>query len=419
MNLIVLSWNYIKGQKLNTLLNTLLLGFGIAIIVVLLLVSTQMKDKFSRNAQGVDMVVGAKGSPLQIILCNIFHIDFPTGNIPLKDAIWVSRNRLIAGTIPLALGDSYQTIRIVGTNVKYVELYGGEIADGKLWSDDLEVTLGSQAAKTLGLSVGDEFSGEHGMSEGGHVHEDHNYKVVGVLARSNSALDNLILTNIESVWIMHAYEDEEEGEEAHAHEHSEEELIENPFGIKVYHDLEGKEITSLILQFRGPMAAVQMPRLINGRGNLQAASPAFEMARLLNIVGIGVDVVQGFAYLIIFIAGLSVFIALYNSLKERKYDLAIMRSMGASRMKLLLHIILEGMIITFLGGLTGFVLGHGVVELIGSMASEGGQVSITGRIFLAEELLIIVISFALGVVASLIPAITAYRTDISKVLAKG
>ncbi|MEQ8712155.1 MAG: FtsX-like permease family protein [Cyclobacteriaceae bacterium] len=418
MNLIVLSWNYIKGQKLNTLLNTLLLGFGIAIIVVLLLVSTQMQDKFSRNAQGVDMVVGAKGSPLQIILCNIFHIDFPTGNIPLEDAIWLSRNRLIAGAIPLALGDSYQTIRIVGTNAKYVELYGGEIAEGKLWSEDLEVTLGSQAARTLGLSVGDEFSGEHGMSEGGHVHEDHNYKVVGILAPSNSALDNLIMTNIESVWIMHAYEEEGE-EEEHAHEHSEEELIENPFGIKVYHDLEGKEITSLILQFRGPMAAVQMPRMINARGNLQAASPAFEMARLLNIVGIGVDVVQGFAYLIIFIAGLSVFIALYNSLKERKYDLAIMRSMGASRLKLLLHIILEGMIITFLGGLTGFVLGHGVVELIGSMTSEGGQVSVTGRIFLTEELLIIVISFALGVVASLIPAITAYRTDISKVLAKG
>ena len=418
MNLIVLSWNYIKGQKLNTLLNTLLLGFGIAIIVVLLLVSTQMQDKFSRNAQGVDMVVGAKGSPLQIILCNIFHIDFPTGNIPLEDAIWLSRNRLIAGAIPLALGDSYQTIRIVGTNAKYVELYGGQIAEGKLWSEDLEVTLGSQAARTLGLSIGDEFSGEHGMSEGGHVHEDHNYKVVGILAPSNSALDNLIMTNIESVWIMHAYEEEGEGEE-HAHEHSEEELIENPFGIKVYHDLEGKEITSLILQFRGPMAAVQMPRMINARGNLQAASPAFEMARLLNIVGIGVDVVQGFAYLIIFIAGLSVFIALYNSLKERKYDLAIMRSMGASRLKLLLHIILEGMIITFLGGLTGFVLGHGVVELIGSMTSEGGQVSVTGRIFLTEELLIIVISFALGVVASLIPAITAYRTDISKVLAKG
>jgi putative ABC transport system permease protein len=417
MNLVILSWNYIKGQKLNTLLNTLLLGFGIAIIVVLLLVSTQMQDKFSRNAQGVDMVVGAKGSPLQIILCNIFHIDFPTGNIPLEDAIWLSRNRLIAGAIPLALGDSYQTIRIVGTTDKYVELYGGEIAEGKLWSDDLEVTLGSQAARTLGLGVGDEFSGEHGMSEGGHVHEDNNYRVVGILAPSNSALDNLIMTNIESVWIMHAYE-EEDGEE-HVHEHSEDELIENPFGIKVYHNLEGKEITSLILQFRGPMAAVQMPRLINGRGNLQAASPAFEMARLLNIVGVGVDVIQGFAYLIIFIAGLSVFIALYNSLKERKYDLAIMRSMGASRMKLLLHIILEGMIITFLGGLTGFVLGHSVVEFIGSLASEGGQVSVTGRIFLTEELLIIVISFALGLVASLIPAITAYRTDISKVLAKG
>ncbi len=417
MNLIVLSWNYIKGQKLNTLLNTLLLGFGIAIIVVLLLVSTQVQDKFTRNAQGIDMVVGAKGSPLQIILCNIFHIDFPTGNIPLEDAIWLSRQRLIAEAIPLALGDSYRTIRIVGTNHKYVGHYGGKLAEGKLWSGDLQVTLGAQAAMTLGMGIGDTFSGEHGMSEGGHVHEGHDYEVVGILQPSGTALDNLILSNIESVWIMH--EEEEEGEDHDHHAHTDDELIDNPFGIKIYHDLEDKEITSLILKYRGPMAAVQLPRMINARGNLQAASPAFEMARLLNIVGIGVDVVQGFAYLIIFIAGLSVFIALYNSLKERRYDLAIMRSMGASRMKLLVHIILEGMIITFLGGVTGFILGHGVVELIGMMTGEGAQVSVTGRIFLSEELLIIVVSFALGVVAALIPAITAYRTDISKVLAKG
>ncbi|MEM8893708.1 MAG: ABC transporter permease [Bacteroidota bacterium] len=433
MNLIVLSWNYIKGQKLNTLLNTLLLGFGIAIIVVLLLVSTQVQDKFTRNAQGIDMVVGAKGSPLQIILCNIFHIDFPTGNIPLEDAIWLSGQRLIAEAIPLALGDSYKTLRIVGTNHKYVEHYGGEVVKGKLWTDDLQVTLGSQAAQTLGLGIGDRFYGEHGMGAGGHVHEEHEYEVVGILSPSGTALDNLILCNVESVWIMHEEEEEESdeepehdhtAEEGHDHHeeehvHTEDELIDNPFGIKVYHDLEGKEVTALILKYRGPMAAVQLPRMINARGNLQAASPAFEMARLLSIVGIGVDVVQGFAYLIIFIAGLSVFIALYNSLKERRYDLAIMRSMGASRMKLLFHIILEGMIITFLGGITGFILGHGVVELIGMLTGEGAQVSVTGRIFLYEELLIIVVSFALGVIAALIPAITAYRTDISKVLAKG
>lgn len=417
MNLLVLSWNYIIENRLNTLLNTLLLSFGIGIIVVLLLVGQQLEQKFSNNTRGVDLVVGAKGSPLQLILCNIFHIDFPTGNIPLEEAIGVANNkRLIKNAIPLSLGDSYKTIRIVGTTHGYTELYGAQVAEGKLWKQTLDVTLGAQAAKTLGLAVGDTFKGQHGLTEGAHDHDDHEYQVVGILESSNTALDNLILTNIESVWVMH--EKEEEHTDGHL-EHEAEAMVETPLGFSVAGEIGDKEITSLLLQYRSPMAAVQLPRMINSRTSLQAASPAFEMSRLLTIIGVGVDVIQGFALLIIFIAGLSVFIALYNSLKERKYDLAMMRAMGASRVTILLHIVLEGVIITFLGGLLGFVLGHGTVELIGQMAGETSQAAPTGLVFLQEELFIVVISFALGLLASLIPAINAYRTDISKVLAKG
>src|SRR6185436_2529910 len=102
-----------------------------------------------------------------------------------------------------------------------------------------------------------------------------------------------------------------------------------------------REVTSVLLQYRSPMAAVQLPRLINSQSSLQAASPAFETARLFSILGVGVEVLMSFAYVLILISGLSIFIALYNSLKERRYDLAIMRSMGASRTKLFVIILLE------------------------------------------------------------------------------
>src|SRR5688572_7096024 len=119
MNLFILVWNYLKARPLNTALNIMLLSLGIAVITILLLFNNQLQQKISENARGIDLVVGAKGSPLQLILCNIFHIDFPTGNINLKEAEKITRNRMVKQAIPLALGDSYQGFRIIGTTLAY------------------------------------------------------------------------------------------------------------------------------------------------------------------------------------------------------------------------------------------------------------------------------------------------------------
>src|SRR5688572_32309936 len=123
MSIFTLVWNYLKARPLNTAINILLLSLGIAVITILLLFNRQLEQKITENARGIDLVVGAKGSPLQLILCNIFHVDFPTGNIKLSEADKISKSRLIKTAIPLALGDSYNSYRIIGTNTRYAELY--------------------------------------------------------------------------------------------------------------------------------------------------------------------------------------------------------------------------------------------------------------------------------------------------------
>jgi len=165
------------------------------------------------------------------------------------------------------------------------------------------------------------------------------------------------------------------------------------------------------------MGAVQMPRMVNSNTNMQAASPAFETQRLFSLLGIGVDLLKSFAYIIIIISGLSIFISLYNALKDRKYDLAIMRSLGASRTKLFVHVILEGIIITVLGGILGYVLGHGLTEVLAGSYEKSDEVGITGLVFVNQELYVMLIALGVGILASLIPAFNAYKTDISKVLA--
>ncbi|KYG77640.1 ABC transporter permease [Roseivirga spongicola] len=411
MNLLSLSWNYIKARPLNMVLNMLLMGLGIAIILVLILLSSQLEDNLAKNKKGVDLVVGAKGSPLQLILANVYHIDFPTGNIKLQEAKDLTRNRLIASAIPLALGDNYRGYRIVGTNHDYVKLFDAAVDEGELWKNNLDAVVGSNVAQSLGLKVGDTFFGAHGLSVADMEHEEMSYRIVGILEENNSVIDKLILTNIESVWAVHDHDEE------HHEEHSEPQLG-SAYETGFPEGDEDAEITSMLIKFRSPMGAVTLPRMINADTNMQAASPAFETQRLFSLLGIGVDLLKAFAVIIIIIAGLSIFISLYNALKDRKYDLAIMRSLGASKTKLFFHVVLEGVIITVLGGLLGFLIGHGLTEFLAGLYEKSDEIGLTGLIFVKQELAVMLISVGIGIIASLIPAINAYKTDISEVLAK-
>lgn len=414
MSTISLVWNYLKSKPLNTVLNILLLALGIAVITVLLLFNKQLEEKISSNAKGIDLVVGAKGSPLQLILCNIFHIDFPTGNINLKEAEKISKSRLIKNAIPLALGDSYLSYRIIGTTQKFPDLYEAELAQGNWWKKKMEVTLGATVAEELKFSTGDKFESTHGLTKEGYAHEEEKFVVTGILKRTNTVLDNLIITSIESIWHVHEAHGVSDGVKAERPDSSfiASQLIPtHPAGDSA------KEITSLLLQYRSPMAAIQLPRFINGQSSMQAASPAFETARLFTILGVGVEILMGFAYVLVFISGLSIFIALYNSLKERRYDLAIMRSMGASRFKLFFTVLLEGSTLSFLGSILGLALAHGVLILITLTVEETMKAGITGLVFYNEEWIILAGSLFLGGLCAVLPAVQAYKTDISKVLA--
>jgi putative ABC transport system permease protein len=390
-------------------LNILLLSLGIAVITILLLFNKQLEKKLADNARGIDLVVGAKGSPLQLILCNIFHIDYPTGNIKLFEAERIARSRLVRSAIPLALGDSYESFRIVGTTIEYAELYGASLEKGRWWQKDLEVTLGANVSELAGVSVGDEFMSAHGLTTGGHAHDAHHYIVTGIMSRTNTVLDNLILTNIESVWLVHDMDI--------ASSPADSSIMLSKLVPATTSTDSVSEITALLIRYRSALGAVQMPRIVNSQSSLQAASPAFETARLFSILGVGIDIIRGFAYLLILISALSIFIALYNSLKERRYDMAIMRAMGASRAKLMVAILGEGAVLTSLGSAIGIIMGHIVLAVFAVSFEEAERTGITGIVFYPEEWIILGGSLFLGLLCALIPAVQAYRTDIARVLA--
>ena len=399
MSPLKISWKSLRAKPLSSALNIMLIAFGTGILTILLLASKQISDKLENNSKDIDLVVGAKGSPLQLILSSIYYIDFPTGNIPLKAAMELAHSPFVKKAVPLALGDNYEGIRIVGTDSNFVGLYQLKLQSGKFWQKDFEACICATVAATHRLKWGDTFYGAHGLSGDRDVHKDHPYKVSGILAAQGNVTDNLILTNIASVWKMHEEHDDHD-HEGHQHEAQDKD----------------RELTSLLIQYRSPMSVAMFPRMVNETTNMQAASPAQESTRLFSLIGVGVDTLQWFAILIMLIAAISVFVNLYNSLKERSYDLAIMRTLGASRGKLFVIIISEGILLTIVGTLLGIAVGHLALELIGSN-QDSSQARLSGLVLLWDEIYLFVAGIAIGIFAAIIPAIQAYRANISKILA--
>jgi putative ABC transport system permease protein len=403
VSLLRISFAYLRAKPLATALNLLLLALGIATIAVLMLATRQIEERMGRDARGIDMVAGAKGSPMQLVLSAVFHLDAPAGNIPLKDAMKLAKHRLVKRAIPMALGDSFRSFRIVGTNHDYLVHYGAALAEGALWTRPMQAVLGAEAARATGLRVGAKFAGAHGLGEGGDEHESVPYEVVGVLAPTGSVIDRVVLTSVESVWAVHQH-----GEPG-----------DDPQKLIDAMDEEEKELTALLIQYSSPLAAATLPRAVNAGATLQAASPAYESARLFRMLGVGVEVLRAFGLVLVLAAGLSVFIALTNALEERRYDLAVMRMLGASRAKLMGLLLVEGLVLSAVGAAIGLALGHLLTEVLGAALRAQQQVPVTGWTWATGELWLIGLALVVGVLAALLPAWRASRAEVAPVLAEG
>lgn len=396
MNTPRLLWAYLRARPLTVLLTVLLVALGIATVTVVTLVTRQFEDRLARDAAGVDLVVGAKGSPLQLVLAGVYHLDIPPGNVPFDSVAALRANRLVAQAIPLSLGDSFRGFRIVGTEPGYLALHGARLAQGAVFAAPMQAVIGARVAADTGLSPGAAFVGSHGLAPGGPEHGDDRYTVTGVLAPTGGVIDRLVLTSLESVWLVH------EGEPA---DEAERKVLEAD-----------REVTVILVRYATPLAAASLPRSINAGERLQAASPAFESARLFRLVGVGVDGLRAFGLLLLGLAALSVFVALFQALSDRRRDLALMRLLGASPRRLFGMLVGEGLLLSAIGVVLGLAIGHGVLEAAGRWFSPQGELPLTGLDFDTMEWLYAFGALVLGCVAAAIPAWLAARTPLAGAL---
>ena len=397
MKMLAIAFRYLWSRPLSAALNLLLLALGLASISFVWITSAQMDQAFERDLAGIDAVVGAKGSPMQLILAGVFHIDVPPGNIPLEAVQQLEKDPRVAQLIPISLGDTFRGFRIVGTTPAYAAHYGVKLSQGAWWSQPMQTVVGTQVAKNTGLAVGNSFYGSHGLGGTGHVHGEFPYTVTGVLAPCGCVLDRLVLTATESVWKVH--------EKATALDEEDQKILEQE-----------REITLALVTYKSPLAAVTFPRFINTTTEMQAAAPAVEITRLLRMVGVGTEVLRGFGAVLLLTAALSVFIALWNAVRERRADLAMLRMLGASPFKVAGLVLCEALLLAAMATALGLLGGHVLAELVGTWLQAERSLPLTGWIWLPSEWGVLLLGAVVATLAAALPAWEAYRLDVTTLL---
>src|SRR4029453_14460167 len=347
-----------------------------------------------------------------LVLAGVYHADVPPGNIPLSAVESLSGNPLVGEVIPLALGARCRVFRSVGTEPAFVAHYGAALASGHLWEAPLDAVLGSEVARASDLKAGSTFAGSHGLAEGGGMHEDTRYTVVGVLAPTGSVIDRLVLTGIDSVWKVHEHQREDDEEKSRPAPASPKSATASSTGS-------AREVTLPLVKYKSPLAAASLPRSINAQTVLQSAAPAFESARLMTVFGVGTDVIRAFALLMIAAAALGLFVALTQALDERRYDIAIMRAVGASPSTVVGVLMVESLLLCAFGLVVGLALAHGLAANIGAWLPAAAPLETGARSFRAEEWAVAALALGVGIMATFIPGWRAYRLDVAPTLAEG
>ena len=404
MNTVALAFRYLWSRPLAALLNLLLLTLGLASINFVMLASDQIDRAFERDLAGIDLVVGAKGSPMQLILAGVFHIDVPPGNIPLADVKKLAAQPQVAQLIPLSLGDSFRGFRIVGTSADYLAHYRMALAQGQAWSKPMEVVLGAQVAQGTGMKASDSFTGSHGLAGGGRAHADAAYRVTGVLAPCGCVVDRLVVTSTESVW------------EVHEEHHGKDMGTEREHAVHEPDADEKREITIALIRYKSPLAAVTFPRYVNASTNMQAAAPAVEVSRLLRMLGVGSEVLRGVGAVLLLTAALSVFVALWNAVRERRDDLAMLRMLGATPAKVAGLLLCEALWLALIASVLGLGAGHALTAVVGHLLEAQRSLPVTGWLWVPAEAWIPVAAAAVAALAALIPTVAAYRIDVAHLL---
>ena len=402
----VIAWRNLVAKPVQSGLTVMIVAATITMLAVVTLLSTGTHNGLVRATEPFDLIVGAKGSPNQLVLNTVFLQDAPIGNVSQQTYKKLSADPLVAAAIPLAFGDNYKGYTIVGSGdaIFQHEPKAGQptwlqLAEGRPFALPFEAVVGAKTAQKLGLKLGDEMKSTHGFIPGGQAH-DHAYHVVGILKSVNGPYDQVILVPIESIWLAHekhestpgavAIEDNQE----HEHEH---------------------EVTAILVKPKGYSEAMRLYQQFQREPGSQMVFPAQVIVQLFAMLGQGERMLTAVSYVIIVIGLMIMALSVYWSALSRVRDRAILRALGASARDIFTIIVAESALLTILGVGLGILTGHGIYSLLVIAMESKTAIVLTAGVTSAE-LYIILGGILFGMLAGLIPAVLTYRTEVAHYL---
>ena len=383
-----IAWRNLLFRPVLTMVTATILGTAVTLVIAVLLLSHAAEYGLVRASRPFDLLVGAKGSPTQLIMSTILLQDTPVGNIPLTYFEMLRRDPRVAHAIPLAMGDSVRGFRLVGVGPEFFELADPAskqpyfaVAEGRAFETTFDAVLGAQVAATWRMSLHDSFQSQHGLLEGvpGAAHEA-NYTIVGILKPSDTPLDRAIFVPLDSYWDVHA--------------------------------ATTREITAAMIRPVGIKEFYQLHQEINQSTVAQAVLTGQGMARLFDLLGQGQAILTKVGHLALIMGAATVFLVSYAVGAQRRRETAILRALGAGRWSVFLIGLAEPLIIAVWGIILGFVAGHLAAWYIASRLHEASAIAIRPT-FMIEELMVVGAVLLLSAVAGLIPAIASYRQDVT------
>lgn len=409
MSLWHIAWSYLWNRKLTTVLTVFSVALGVGLISAVLTLRDETQRRFEEEGQAFDIVIGAKGNPLQLVLSTVYFLDAPTGNMDIEIFNELKAHEDVVGAYPVGMGDTYRGYRIVGTTPDLMDFTWGDrapytLAEGRYFEAPFEAVVGATVAEDTNLRIGSKFVGTHGFVDSpyAHIHEEHPYTVVGILARSGSPNDRAIFCDIQSVWDAHAHDCDDDDHHHHHHDHHPHE-----------------EITAALIKLASPAIRFEFKELVNRHYNAMAAIPIQEIQKLYEqLLGMAKLVMLAIGYLVVAISSLSILIGLYMAILQRKRDLAIMRALGATRGEIFGAVIIEAFWVTLLGIGAGWFMGAVVCAalnqyLVAQIGFHVPPVRLSADLVAAYSAVIL-----MGLVAGILPAWQAYRTDVARDLAE-
>ncbi len=418
---------FVKNNILSKKLRNFLVIFSIMISVILILavenVTEQLNTNIIKNASYYDIIVGAPGSETQLILNTIFYYDSPIANIDISYYEELQNNTKVKSVVPIGMGDNYRGYRLIGTSTNFFEdTENYKLKDGRYFSGDAEIVLGSTVAKVTGLKVGDTFTSEHGLteataSEGKHDHGDYLYTVVGVLDSTKTPNDTVIFTNIESLWHVHGLNKHEEGENHSGDEQvqqSNSKFSHSPNQSTEYEENTTKLITALLVRSKGLREQFILSNELGKDSDIQAINSTATLRKLLNTLDIGSVIVKVVACIAVALSIIMLFTTMLSSSLEKMKDLSILRALGANRKTVFSIILVEAFVIVFIGAILGFIIAHIGVGILGSYTAANFGLDVSMMHIANGEIISLFATILLSVIAGLIPGIMVYKADATR-----